>query len=68
MELSLSEMNLYCGVYEKGASRRKSSLEAGCPFNIQKKGSSLLDEKFEMRLRVFRNLDSEISHTGKQTH
>ncbi|XP_028966611.1 vacuolar protein sorting-associated protein 13D [Galendromus occidentalis] len=62
MELSLSEMDLYCGIYERDVTRRKSSLDANCPFNIQKKGFPLLDEKFEMRLRVFRNLDSEISH------
>ncbi|OQR68370.1 vacuolar protein sorting-associated protein 13D-like [Tropilaelaps mercedesae] len=64
MQLSLSEMDMYCGVYSRGSQKetRKPSLEQ-IPFRVTKKGCSLLDDKFEMNLRVMRNLDSETIHT-----
>lgn len=69
MQLSLSDMDMYCGEYIRAPPTssgvgRKHSLEQ-VPFRIKKKGSSLLDNKFELSLKVMRNLDAEIVHSGK---
>jgi vacuolar protein sorting-associated protein 13D len=75
MQIELVNMDLYAGQREvQDLDKRHKNKKPQCAlelgsFYVKKHGPSLLREKCQLKLQVERNLDTHISHDGKDvTH